>query len=256
MKVLAFYNIKGGVGKTTAAVNVAYAAGRDGFETLLCDLDAQGSASFYLKVKAKGPKAKKLTSGGKKIEDRIRGTNYARLHILPSHLSYRNLAVELSEKKKSGSRIKSSLKRVGKGYDLLIIDSPASLDLEAENIFRMADIILIPIIPTTLSVNSYTLIRDFFEKKGLDTFKIRLFFALADLRKKMHQSTIEEIKSSSPEFFHTVIPYSSAVEKMGLYREPLLARSRKIKAALAYEDLWTEIREAAGLITSPTPPLR
>ncbi|MFP4564130.1 MAG: ParA family protein, partial [Spirochaetia bacterium] len=198
-------------------------------------------------------KAKKLASGGKKIRDRIKDTNYEGLHILPSHLSYRDLALELNEKKKSGSRIKTSLKQAAKGYDLLIIDSPASLDLEAENIFRMADIILIPLIPTTLSLNSYTLIREFLEKQELDSVKIRLFFALADLRKKMHRSIIEEIKPSSPEFFHTVIPYSSAVEKMGLYREPFLTHSRKTKAALAYEDLWTEIREEAGLITAPIP---
>lgn len=253
MKVLAFYNIKGGVGKTTSAVNVAYAAARDGFRTLVCDLDAQGSASFYFKISAKGPKAKNIASGSKKIEDRIKGTNYEGLHILPSHLSYRNLAVALSEKKKSLSRLKSSLKGVGGGYDLLIIDSPASLDLEAENIFRMADIILVPLIPTTLSLNSYAMIRNFFDKKDLDTGKIRLFFALADLRKKMHRSAIEEFRDSSPEGFHTVIPYSSAVEKMGISREPLLAHGRKNKAASAYEDLWSEIREAAGLILPPTP---
>ena len=255
MKVIAFYNIKGGVGKTTAAVNIAYAAARDGFRTLLCDLDAQGSASNYFKITAKGPKAKKLVSGGRKIGERIRESGYEGLYILPSHISYRNLAVELSNRKKSGTRMKSSLEQAGGDYDILIVDSPATLDLEAENIFRTADLIVVPLIPTTLSVNSYALVRNFFEKKGLDGSRIRIFFALADLRRKMHRTTIEDFKNSA-EAFRTVIPYSSAVEKTGLIREPLLARSRSSRAASAYEGIWTEIREAGDLNPPPRPPNR
>ena len=76
MTILALYSNKGGVGKTAAAVNLSYLAAMNGRRTLLCDLDAQGSATFYLRVKPKLKKARGLTSSGKKLEQSIKASDY------------------------------------------------------------------------------------------------------------------------------------------------------------------------------------
>jgi len=90
MTILAFYSIKGGVGKTAAAVNLAYLSSRDGYKTLLCDLDPQGSASYYLRVRTpKKFNSEKLLEGGKKVDRAIRGSDYENLDLLPADFSYR-----------------------------------------------------------------------------------------------------------------------------------------------------------------------
>ncbi len=243
MKTLAIYNMKGGVGKTTAAVNLSYLAAGDGFQTLLCDLDPQGAASYYLRVKApKKFKAKNLVKGDKKFLSAIKATNYENLDILPADFSFRNMAAVLHEKKHPVEKLKDSLEEVEDEYDLIIIDAPAGLDLEAENIFNAADIILLPLIPSTLSINTYQTITKYFHKKDLNLSKVWVFFSLADKRKKLHIETIETMRQQQSNVLFTVVPYSSAIEKMGITREPVPLKSSKSKAAISFIDLWEEIK--------------
>ncbi|MBV8947157.1 MAG: AAA family ATPase, partial [Solirubrobacterales bacterium] len=90
--VLASYNIKGGVGKTSAAVNLAFLAARGGATTLLWDLDPQGASTYLLRVK---PKVKgggrRLVRGKTDAGARIKGTDYERLDLLPADFSYRHM---------------------------------------------------------------------------------------------------------------------------------------------------------------------
>jgi cellulose biosynthesis protein BcsQ len=235
--------MKGGVGKTTCAVNLSYLAAQDGFQTLLCDLDPQGAASFYLRVKApKKFKAKNLVKGDERFISAIKATNYDRLDILPADFSFRNIATVLHEKKHPTERLDGALHEVEDEYDLVILDAPASLDLEAENIFAAADIILLPIIPSTLSINTYKTITKFFQKNDLSLSKLWVFFSLVDRRKKLHVETIENLRQKQSNVLFTVIPYSSSIEKMGVSREPVPLRSSKTKAALAFIDLWEELK--------------
>jgi len=243
MKTIAIYNMKGGVGKTTAAVNLAYLASTDGLETLLCDLDPQGAASFYMRVQSpKKFKAKHLIKGSDKMLEAIKATNYEGLDILPSALSFRKLATQLHDKKRETLRIKESLDLVNPEYDLIVIDAPAGLDLETENIFSASDIVLIPMIPSTLSVNTYGTITRFFRKRDLDTSKLWQFFSLVDKRKKLHTETIDDIRQKQSNVLFTSVPYSSTIEKMGVNREPVPMRSKKTKAALSFINLWEELK--------------
>lgn len=244
MKIVAVYNMKGGVGKTTSAVNLAYLAAADGYRTLLCDLDAQGSASFYLRVKApKKFSAKHLAKGDNTFFDSIQATNYENLDIIPADFSFRNLPIVLDKKKRSKKRLKETLNQLKKEYDIIMLDAPAGLDLEAENIFFASDTVLIPIIPSILSVQTLQKIHQFFEKHTLDITKLRIFFSLVDKRKKIHTQTMEELRERMSNILFSWIPYSSTIEKMGITREPVPLRSKKSKAALSYIDLWKELKE-------------
>ncbi|WP_269542881.1 ParA family protein [Cerasicoccus fimbriatus] len=241
MKVLAVYNIKGGVGKTAASVNLAYLSAQAGNRTLLCDLDPQGSSSYYFRVrpdKKHGPK--RLLQGGKKLDREIRESDYPNLHLLPSAMAYRNLDIELDHSKRSKKRLKDSLKSLVGEYDVVVIDSPPNVTLLSENIFRAADVILVPVIPTTLSMLTYGQIIDFFKKEGLKTQKLRAFFSMVERRKKMHQDTMVQMRKKDKRFLKPEIPMAAAVEKMGLHREPLFGFDSRSVAAKAYRDLWDD----------------
>jgi len=244
LKIISIYNIKGGVGKTAAAVNMAYMSAGDGFKTLLFDLDPQGSASYYFRVKApKKASPEKLLKGGRKLEKKIRGSDFHNLDILPSHISYRNLDLTLDSKKRSKERINEILRPFEKDYDIIFIDCPPNVTLLSENIFLASDKIVIPVIPTTLSVISYRKLMDFFVDSGLDISKILAFFSMTEKRKKLHKEIIEKMpEKESGFFFKSHIPYSSHMEKMGVYRKPLLEFMPDSPAAKSCRNLWDELK--------------
>ena len=247
MKTIAVYNMKGGVGKTTTAVNLAYLAAEEGYRTLICDLDPQASTSFFLRVKApKKFSAKHLVKGDDKFLKAIKASNYKNLDIMPADFSFRNMSTVLSEKKHSRRRIKDALNLVKSEYDFIFLDPPAALNLETENIFSAANLILLPMIPSVLSVESMEKIITFIEKNGIKLEKLLIFFSLVDKRKKLHKQIMEELKQRESRILHTYIPYSSVVEKMGVTREPLPATSKRSKAAFAYIDLWTDVKVKIG----------
>ena len=155
MKILATYNLKGGVGKTAAAVNLAYFAHRAGARTLIWDLDPQGAASFYFKTKAKIKGGSERLLGKKReIESVVRSTDFDKLDLVPADIRLRNLDTELTPRKDGDRRIGKLLSQLRHNYDVAILDCPPSISTLAENVFRSADRILIPIIPTPLSIRA------------------------------------------------------------------------------------------------------
>src|SRR6202161_1664330 len=105
MKIRATYNIKGGVGKTATAVNLAYLAARDGYRVLLWDLDPQGAASYLLRIKPRvkgGGKA--LIQGTKSIEGAVKGTDFDDLDLLPADFTYRNMDLVLGTEQRQQTR--------------------------------------------------------------------------------------------------------------------------------------------------------
>lgn len=242
MRIVALYSIKGGVGKTAAAVNLSYLAARDHFRTLLCDLDPQGSASFYFRIRPmKKFSGKKFLKGGQNIDRNIRGTDFENLHLLPSKLSFRNLDLNLDSKKKSKHHLGKILQPFAEQYDLIFLDSPPNLTLLAENIFTAAHRVLVPVIPTTLSMLTYEKLQKFFRKKAFDASKVLAFFSMIESRKSMHNEIIEQNREAP--FLQSQIPYLSDVEKMGIHRQPLLSYAADSRAAHAYESLWSELKQ-------------
>ena len=244
MKIIALYNLKGGVGKTAASANLAYLSAQDGAQTLLCDLDPGGSASYYFRVK---PSAKfnssKFIRGGKKITKNIKATDYQNLDILPSDLSFRNLDLVLNNLKKSRQRLKKILSPLQKDYEYLFLDCPPNITLASENVFFAADYLIVPFIPTILSLVSYQKMMKFFTDNDLKTAKLYAFFSMVELRKKMHREMMENISAGEKSFLKSYIPYASEIEKMGINREPVVHGLPKSKSALAYRQLWREIKD-------------
>ena len=143
MKAIAVYSIKGGVGKTAAAVNLAYHCARDGARTLLWDLDPQGAASFYYRIKprVKGG-AQGLLQGNGGLAERIKATDFTDLDLLPADLSYRHLDLLLDDAKKRKRAFARLLETLVQDYDYVFMDCAPSVTLVSENVFQAADVVL------------------------------------------------------------------------------------------------------------------
>jgi chromosome partitioning protein len=242
MITFAIYNLKGGVGKTASAVNLSYLASREGRSTLLWDLDPQASATYYYQVQPKdNGKIKDVIRGKDDLQDHIRITTYEGLKVLPADFSGRKLDVILNDMKKS--ELENLLEPMAKEFDAIFIDSPPALSHLAENIFHASDYILMPMIPTVLSIRSYTMVVKFFEKHELRPERILAFFTMVDMRKDIHRDTIQEFTAHDKNFLKAYIPYASVIEKMGLHRAPLLSYDTRSAAAASYVNLWNEIKK-------------
>ena len=241
MIVVALYNLKGGVGKTASCVNFAYLAAKDGYKTLLWDIDPQGSTTFYYQAKPKnGQGIKKLISKDSNLDNAILATEYENLEIIPADNSSKSFDIMLEEMKGQKNRLKGILKQLENEYDFVFIDCPPGFSALSENIFSAADIVLMPIIPTTLSVRTYNMVEDYFKEKNLDIDKLMCFFSMADRRKNLHNEIMEELYKDD-KFFQNYIPYLSDIEKMGIHRQPVNEYAHSSYAAKCYSELWTEI---------------
>jgi chromosome partitioning protein len=246
MKILASYNIKGGVGKTAAAVNLAYLAARDGARTLLWDLDPQGAASFYLRAEGKVKKGVKgLISGKRELADAVRLTEYDRLDVIPADFSYRNMDLYLENAKKPERRLRKLLEPLSLDYDYAFLDCPPSISLVSESVFRAADALLVPTIPTTLSLRTLEQLLDFLGENDIADVTVLPFFAMVDRRKRLHQIITEHPPAKLAPIMKSQIPYSADIERMGERQAPLGSYAAASPSGLAYEALWREVRARA-----------
>jgi chromosome partitioning protein len=245
MKVLAIYAIKGGVGKTAASVNLAWCSANAGYRTLLVDLDAQGSASFYFRVRPnKKFNAEKLIKAKNELYKEIKGSDFENLDILPSSLNHRNIDLELQASKKSQHRLERLLKPLKDDYDVILLDCPPNLTLLSENIFGASDYILTPVIPTTLSERTLEQLIQFFKKEDIPLRKLRPFFSMTQRTKTLHKDVLQRLSSlPKPRFLEKDIPFLAAIENMGETREPVTLTSPSSRASNAYRRLWDEIEQ-------------
>ncbi len=237
MKIISVYSLKGGVGKSATSVNISYLFAKRGYKTLLWDLDPQGASSFYFKVQPKIKSSKKLWNGKLSIEESIKGSDFINLDIMPSDFSYRNLDIILDDVKKSKKRLKLLLLELENQYDLIILDSPPSISLLSDNIFYASDVILTPLIPTTLSLLTHNQLIEHLKEEKLE-HKLFPFFSMVDFRKVLHK---EIINSNNNGFLKTTIPFCSTIEKMGIFRNPVCEFEPNSQASKSYNDFVDEL---------------
>ena len=241
MKTLATYNIKGGVGKTASAVNLAYLAARDGLRTLLWDLDPQGAASYLLRIRPRvkgGGKA--LVRGKRSLEEAVKVTEFDGLDLVPADFTYRNLDLVLGETKKPTQRINRLLGPMADNYDLAVLDCPPGISLVSENVVHAADILLIPLIPTTLSVRTLEQLTEFVGELDHPPTLIP-FFTMVDGRKRLHREVIDDLRAHRDDLATTVVPALSLFEQMAVHRAPLPVFAPRSRVTRSYEDLWAEV---------------
>lgn len=244
MKVFATYNIKGGVGKTSAAVNLAYLAASEGQRTLLWDLDPQGAATFLFRIKSGvSGGAKALVRGRTGMDVPVKATDYDNLDLLPADFSYRNMDLALDRGKSPTRRITELLATVAADYDVVFLDCPPSVSLVSESVLRATDALLVPLIPTTLAVRTYDQLIDFVAAAKAPRPAVLAFFSMVDRRKKLHRESMAALRDGRPGIADAAIPAAAVVENMGPKREPVVVSAPSSEAARAYVALWLEARE-------------
>jgi chromosome partitioning protein len=242
-KVLATYNIKGGVGKTSAAVNLSYLAARDDSPTLLWDLDPQGGSTYLFRVRPKvrggGSKLVKLKSD---VEQLIKGTDHRGLDLLPADFSYRHMDLALDNFKHPTRRLARVLEPLQGEYDYIFLDCPPSISLVSESVFEAADALLVPLIPATLSSRTFEQLHELVPKGRRSGPQVLAFFSMVDGRKRLHREIMERFAGGA-DVLSTVVPAASDVERMGQHRAAITEFAPRGRAGLAYEALWVEVQD-------------
>ncbi|MDX1587367.1 MAG: ParA family protein [Oleiphilaceae bacterium] len=245
MNVLALYNLKGGVGKTTAAVNLASEAARDGHRVLLWDLDAQAAASWYLQHDQGLQKSsKKMLLGKQPLGREIVGTPVPGLDLLPADARHRHLDVLLAQKTDDRHHLKRLLAPLSEAYSLVILDCPPTFSRLSDNLFEAADIIAVPTVPTPLSLRAWEQLTAHLDRQKRPRKKLRPFLSLVDRRRPLHRQWCDTPPLILSRLAKAVIPYTSDCERMGEFRRPVAEFAPRGRATLAFRQLWRELSDA------------
>lgn len=236
MRVLALYSVKGGVGKTTTAVNLATLSALQGRRTLLFDLDPQGAATWMLEgtvPEGGGRRALK----GKDLGERLSATRYRDLMLWANGPQLADLVLDLAEMKHAGQRLARLLEPLAERFDHVVLDCPPGLGLVAENIFAAADEVLVPLIPAPLSLRAALQVREALVARAHPP-RMQAFLNQVDRRRALHRDFLKQHGEALPELLPESIPASSEIERQSVSRVPVVFGQPRSEAAQAYYRLW------------------
>ena len=238
MAVIAVYSMKGGVGKSCSAVNLAWnSAVGSSRRTLLWDLDPQGAASFILKGdQVKKDRARAMVSGTVKPGKLISPTEVENLDLLAADVSLRGLDrlfFQIGKKRHLGKL----LRQIASDYDRIILDCPPGLTETSEQILRNADMVIVPVIPSPLSERALIDVQMFLDSSGKKHAPLLPVYNMVDRRRSIHKQGL----ARNPKW--PVIPMSSAVEHMTKLQAPVGSFAPHGPAARAYARIWRGIEK-------------
>ena len=250
LKIICFANQKGGVGKTTSAVNVAACMARAGKNVLLVDADPQGNATGGLGIRKKGLAGSlyDVLIGEKSVSDVTVKTNYPGLSVVPSGIDLVGAELELSDLENREYKLRDALEPVRPLYDYIIIDCPPALGLITVNILTASDGLVIPLLCEYYSLEGLSqlsaTVRRIQSRTNPKLQLVGVQINMYDGRLNLTVSVLEEIKRFFPgKIFRTPIPRSVRVSEAPSYGMPITTYDPRGKAAAAYEALTLELME-------------
>ena len=131
-------------------------------------------------------------------------------------------------------------------YCALFLDCAPGISLLSENVLRASDAIIVPLLPTPLSVRMLAQLRDFIAGEGWVDLIVLPFFSMVDRRKSLHHDVMASTREQFPNILATEVPYSSEIERMSLRRAPIPAFAPNGAAARIYAALWAEVTARMG----------
>jgi chromosome partitioning protein len=247
-KVIAVVNQKGGVGKSTTAVNLSAYLAQAGFRVLLLDLDPQGNASSGLGIN--GSRVDQCIYNAliesKPARELVRSTPLERLFAIPASIQLAGAEIELVSALARENRLKTAIAEVRQEYDYVIIDCPPSLGLLTVNALVAAEQVLIPIQCEYYALEGLSKLLDsirLVQKQLNPELGIAgVLMTMHDPRTKLSQQVVEEVsKYFSDKVYRTIIPRSVRLSEAPSYGQPISVYDASSKGAEAYQDLAKEV---------------
>lgn len=248
MHVIAVTGLKGGVGKTSSAVNLAALSAAAGHRTLLWDLDPQGAAThcLHLKPKLKGGASRLIGGARGGLEKVAKSTGIDRLEVVPADATVREIDRVLSVSGRPSKPIRRLLAGSRDDVDVVIMDCPPGLSSVVEAVASVADVLLVPVLPEPLPLRALDRFSDFLaDTKSASPKILAPFISMIDRRKPLHRRTELEIRRRGG-FLGAAIPESSAVARLPEEQIPVVISAPRSLATTEYKKLWAETTERAG----------
>lgn len=241
-----FYNQKGGVGKTTAAVNLGSALAGLGYRVLLIDFDAQGNLTGAVSGDNRKPNIYQVVTGQVPVKEAIQPTIFKHLFLIPGSLDMAGLGVELVDEDDREHFLNRALKPIEEEYDYILLDCPPSLGLETMNALVWCNNVIIPLQCEFLAMEGLNLIMrtisNVKKKLNPDIKVLGILFTMYSKRARLNQEVVEDISEFFPDLvFKTIIPRSVRLAEAPSHGLPIEYYDKSNKGAKAFVELAKEV---------------
>ncbi len=247
-KIISLANQKGGVGKSTSAINIAAGLGQMGKRTLLVDLDPQGNTTSGVGINKKQIKTSSydILISRADAYSAIVKTNFENLSILPSNITLAGAEFELVDADNRENRFKAAMDKVSDSYDYILVDCPPSLGLLTLNALVASDGVVVPMLCEYFSLEGLTqlmiTIREVKKRFNPALDLSGILITMYNGRLNLSAEVLHELKKYySDKLFKTMIPRSVRISEAPSYGEPIQYYDRRSKAAEAYNDVVKEL---------------